>query len=50
MDEFDKTLNQQIIDMLCNPDHLNLFLRSKTFEEDGECDQIEEWYGTKYSI
>jgi hypothetical protein len=27
---------------------MNILLRSKSFE--GETDQVEEWYGTKYKV
>ena len=47
-DKFDEQKISQIADELCNPLNLNIYLRSKSLEE--ECTETEEWYSTKHVI
>lgn len=48
IDEFSHDKLNMISKELCDTDKLNIMLRSKSFEQ--ECDQVEEWYQTKYRV
>ena len=48
IDEFDHQKLQRIAEELCDPTKLNIMLRSKSLE--GETNQVEEWYSTKYRV
>lgn len=48
LEEFNHEKLKSIAEELCNPAQMNILLRSKSFE--GETDQAEEWYGTKYKV
>lgn len=48
VDEFNQSKISQVLEHLCNPENVNIFMRSKTFQE--ECTETEEWYETKYKV
>ena len=48
VDVFDKDAIQKYADLLVKPEHLNVFLKSKSFS--GQTDQAAAWYDTKYSV
>ena len=48
LEEFDHEKLRRIAVELCDPAKMNILLRSKSCE--GETDQAEEWYGTKYNV
>lgn len=47
-DIFDEQKISSIASELCNPQNLNIYLRSKSLET--ECTETEEWYSTKHVI
>ena len=49
VETFDKARTQQMSELLVQPQNLNIYLRSKTFEATPELCPIEDpWYFTKY--
>lgn len=48
VEEFDEEKTKQLAQEICKTTNLNVVIRSKSFE--GQTNQTDEWYGTKYSV
>ena len=48
--EFKPDVLQQIAEALCDPQGLNILMRSQSFKDTDLVSETEEWYGTKYKV
>lgn len=47
-EEYNPTLLKEIIDAMCSPANLDIYIRSKSFE--GQVEEVVEFYNTKHSV